>query len=56
MYLMRLLADLRLDAPNNMQIAFGTARLAEAVRVAAVTEIKHHAKRLHIIPVVLVTM
>lgn len=48
--------DLRLDAPNNTQIAFGTARLATEIHLVPATEINHHAKRLHIIPVVLVTM
>jgi len=44
--------QLKLDALQRIQIAYGMAQLAEEMHLVPVTEINLRAKRLHIIPAV----
>ena len=49
--LMKLLAQVKLDVLKRMQTASGMAQLATAIHLVLGTEIRLHAKQLHIIPV-----
>jgi monoamine oxidase len=48
---MKLLAQVKLDVLKRMQTASGMAQLATAIHLVLGTEIRLHAKQLHIIPV-----